>query len=157
MPDQDAFEIREATSSDADTIAGFVIAMAAATEDIELDAGSVREAVATALPDPDRARYWLATVGGRVVGQLMITREWSDWNNAWYWWIQSVYVEPDWRRRGVFRALCEHVAALARERGAVCALRLFVLRDNEGARRTYEELGMTEQPFAVYEQRLREE
>lgn len=154
MTGQTPMLIREATASDAETIARFVAAMAAETEDHHLHPDAALQAVRTALADPDRARYWLAEVDGRPVGQLMITGEWSDWNNAWYWWVQSVYVEPAWRRRGVYRALHRHVAELARERGDVCALRLYVLTENVAARRAYEDLGMVEQPFRVYEQRL---
>jgi len=150
----EAVSVRQAIPTDAEAIARFVIAMAAETEGHHLDPDATLQAVAAALGDPDRARYWLATADDRPVGQLMITREWSDWNNAWYWWVQSVYVEPDWRRRGVYRALYKHALQQARKAGDVCALRLYVLTHNEGARRAYEELGMTEEPFRVYEQRL---
>ncbi len=150
-------QIREATASDAETVTGFVVAMALDSEGIELAPAAVRTAVVTALDDPARARYWLAMQGERAVGQLMITTEWSDWNNAWYWWIQSVYVVPDCRRRGVFRETYRHVATVARERGDVCAIRLYVEHENASARRAYEQIGMAEAPYAVYEERLDEE
>ncbi len=158
MPDREsAVQIREARAGDAETIARFVVAMAAETEGHQLDPDRTLQAVRTALADPNRACYWLALADGVPVGQLMITTEWSDWNNAWYWWVQSVYVQPQWRGRGVYRALYEHVKARAQERGDVCALRLYVLTENTSARRAYERLGMVEQPFRIYEQRLHTE
>ena len=158
----DQFTIRPARAEDADAIAGFVLAMALETEDEELDAGQVQAAVRTALADPARAPYYLAVAAGpqdaapQPIGGLMFTREWSDWNNAWYWWIQSVYVLPQWRGRGVLRALYDHLARLAREQGDVCALRLYVHESNTGAQAAYDRLGMARRPFAVYERRLDE-
>jgi ribosomal protein S18 acetylase RimI-like enzyme len=82
---------------------------------------------------------------------MMITYEWSDWRNGVFWWIQSVYVAPAWRRQGVFRGLYRHALDQARAQGSVCGLRLYVESANEGARRTYEELGMTKTVYAMFE------
>ena len=150
-------QVREAAPSDAETVIEFVIAMARDSEELELDPAVVGPAVVTALDDPERALYWLAAEGDRAVGQLMITTEWSDWSNAWYWWIQSVYVMPEFRRRGVFRELYRHVTRVARERADVCALRLCVEHDNTHAQRAYEGMGMSRLPYVVYEERLDEE
>jgi ribosomal protein S18 acetylase RimI-like enzyme len=79
-----------------------------------------------------------------VVGQLMLTREWSDWRDGWWWWIQSVYVAPDWRRRGVYRALHDAVVAEVDAAPDVCGIRLYVEPENETARATYRALGMVE-------------
>ena len=152
-----ALQVRQATPPDAETVTDFVIAMALDSEALELDRTVVRAAVVAALDDPGRAPYWLAIKDGRAAGQLMITTEWSDWNNAWYWWVQSVYVLPECRRHGIFRELYHHVAKVAREREDVCAIRLYVEHDNTGARRAYEQIGMAELPYATYEERLDEE
>ena len=88
---------------------------------------------------------------GEPVGTLMFTFEWSDWRCAWWWWIQSVYVAPAHRRKGVYRALYAHVLALARSRADVCGLRLYVERENTNAQRTYEFLGMADSGYRMYE------
>jgi GNAT superfamily N-acetyltransferase len=83
-----------------------------------------------------------------------VTTEWSDWTNGRYWWFQSVYVVPEWRGRGVFRALWDHVENAARKEGDVASLRLYVERDNASARAVYEKLGMEESGYLVYEKWL---
>lgn len=146
--------VRQATLADRDTIAAFLRAMAHETEGEQLDPEAVSAGVEAALRDPARGVYYVVEVGAEPVGQAMITREWSDWHNAYYWWMQSVYVAPAWRRRGVFRLLYDHLASAARASGEVWALRLYVHRDNAAACAAYERLGMTECEFTIYQMRL---
>src|SRR5262249_25638071 len=104
------------------------------------------------LADPQRGRYFVAEEAGRVVGQLLLTYEWSDWRDGWIWWIQSVYVHADFRRAGVFRCLYEHVAGCAAaEADRVVALRLYVERDNAAAQQTYGRMGMSGTSYLVME------
>ena len=99
--------------------------------------------MAAALADPQsKGPYFLALEGETIVGQLQITYEWSDWRNGWAWWIQGVYVRPEARRRGVFRALYDHVYQLAKQDPEVIALRLYVERNNHVAQKTYLGVGM---------------
>ncbi|MDP2498459.1 MAG: GNAT family N-acetyltransferase [Candidatus Palauibacterales bacterium] len=144
-------EIREAGIGDLETIVRFNREMARETEGRELDASTLRAGVNALLSDPARGRYYLAEEDGRVLGQLLVTTEWSDWRNGEIWWIQSVYVAPDHRRRGVYSALHRHVRERARSLGAV-GLRLYVDRENREARRSYEELGMERARYAMYEE-----
>ena len=148
-PDQIA--IRDARSEDRDRIVQFNRAMARETEDRELDVRIVRAGVEALLRDRAWGRYFVAERQGRISGQAMVTTEWSDWRNAPVWWIQSVYVAPEHRRTGVYRALHEHIRTRAREEGAA-GLRLYVERQNDPARRTYEELGMTRSDYVMYEE-----
>ena len=127
---------RNAGPADAETVTRFNIACARESEDLELDPAVVGPGVRAVLGDPDRGRYFIAEDEAGPAGQVMITFEWSDWRNAWIWWLQSVYVRSDARRRGVFSALYEHVEAEARAAG-VAAIRLYVDLDNERAERTY--------------------
>ena len=143
--------VRAATPADLDIIVAFNSAMALETEGIELDVDRLRRGVTAVLDDPGRGRYFLAEIAGSVVGQLMITYEWSDWRNGCFWWIQSVYVHPDYRRRGVYRALDAHVRAEARRDGGVCGLRLYVDRDNHVAQRVYASLDMQHSHYDLYE------
>ncbi len=144
--------IRRATPADAETIALFNEAMARETEGKTLDASTIREGVRALLARPDRGFYIVAEEGGTVLGQLMITFEWSDWRNGLFWWIQSVYVRPERRGAGVYRALHERVRGMAREAGGVCGLRLYVERANAVAMATYRRMGMEETHYRLFEE-----
>ncbi len=143
--------IRSATPADAEVVAEFNRRLALESEQRHLDPVVLAAGVARALADPERARYFVAEEGGEVVGQLMLTREWSDWRNRWLWWLQSVYVRADARRRGVFRALFEHVEQLVRQDPEVLGLRLYVEHENKVAQETYARLGMTNAGYLVLE------
>ena len=134
--------IRKATLGDLDRIVDFNARLADESEGILLDRGTLRDGVRGLLSDPARGSYHVACADGGVVGQMMHTREWSDWRNGDLWWIQSVYVHPDHRRRGVCRALYEHLKALAATDSGVVGLRLYVERENAVAQATYAGLGM---------------
>jgi ribosomal protein S18 acetylase RimI-like enzyme len=142
--------IRTARASDADTITDFNICMAKETESIDLDAAIVGSGVRQALADPHKAMYFVAEVDGRVVGQLMITHEWSDWRDGDIWWVQSVYVHPDFRKVGAFKALYRHAEQAAKDAGAV-GIRLYVDEHNEGAQAAYVRLGMHVSNYKVME------
>jgi len=107
--------------------------------------------VAAQLADPVKGRYFLAEDKEGVLGQVGVTFEWSDWRNGWMWWIQSVFVRSDARRRGVFRALFEHVQQAALQDGQVVGLRLYVDRDNHTAQQTYARLGMQASGYFLLE------
>ncbi len=144
-------QIRTAVAADAPTIARYNAAMALESEDVELDIDVLAAGVAAALDDPSRAFYLLSEIDGVVVGQLMVTFEWSDWRNGWMWWIQSVYVEPGHRRRGVYSGLYRRLEQMAEDAGNVRGIRLYVMRENIGAKRTYESLGMDHSEYDLYE------
>ncbi|PQJ34633.1 GNAT family N-acetyltransferase [Salinibacter sp. 10B] len=150
----DKIIIRRATREDADTIAHFNRQMAEETEGKSLDRETVRNGVQALFADPSRGFYLVAVRDERIVGSLMITTEWSDWRNGTFWWIQSVYVRPEARRSGVYRALHRAVRRQARDVEEVCGLRLYVERGNEAARETYEAMGMTETSYRMYEEML---
>ena len=141
--------IRRATAADADTIARFNAALAWESEHKRLDPDVLAAGVRAVLADPHKGFYTLAERAGAAVGQTLVTFEWSDWRNGWYWWVQSVYVRPDARREGVFRALFEHLRAAAAADPTVIGLRLYVEHDNERARKTYAALGMVDEPYSL--------
>ena len=149
MPD--AIHIRRATPTDAGFIVESNVAMARETEGLALDVDVVRSGVAAVLADPSLGFYLVAEIEGNLAGQLMVTYEWSDWRNGLFWWIQSVYVHPDHRRRGVYRALDAHVRAEAMRDGSVCGLRLYVDRDNHVAQSVYASLDMQHSHYDLYE------
>lgn len=147
--------IRDATPDDAPVIAAFNSQLAEETEGGPLDAAIIGPGVARILGDDSLGRYWVAERDGGIVGQIMVTREWSDWRNGTLWWLQSVYVHPDHRRDGVFTALYRHVETLARETPDVVGIRLYVEKDNARAQRTYVKLGMMMTDYLVMQVEFR--
>jgi ribosomal protein S18 acetylase RimI-like enzyme len=143
--------IRPARPEDHAAIADFNARLAIETERKTLDPAVLHRGVAAALADPDRLRYWVAEAGGSVVGQAAVTREWSDWRNGWIWWLQSVYIHPDQRRRGILRAMLETIRATAKAEGNVIGLRLYVEDQNTRAQKTYQSLGLEPGGYHVYE------
>ncbi len=153
------FSIRQAKPADADTIAEFNFAMARETENLDLNKKTALLGTQAILDRPEHGSYILAVSlhpdsKGEVAGCLMITTEWSDFRNGFFWWVQSVYVKPDFRRMGVYRALYDHTRAAAKAQPDVVGIRLYVERDNDGAREVYEKLGMGETAYRLYEEPL---
>ena len=125
--------------------------MALETEHLSLDLDRLRDGVHGLFEQPGRGVYYIAEVNGRRAGQMMITYEWSDWRNGTFWWIQSVWVEPEFRGQGVFKALYGHVKNLAEASPGVCGLRLYVEKDNLRAQATYERVGMRRTVYQMFE------
>jgi ribosomal protein S18 acetylase RimI-like enzyme len=144
--------IRPARIDDVEHLVRFNRAMAIESEDKGLDVDVLRRGVRYLIEHPDNGFYLIAERSDEAVGTLMVTYEWSDWRNGRFWWIQSVYVVPEQRRRGIYRALHAHVADLAREHPEACGLRLYVERENTGAMATYRVMGMVETHYRIYEE-----
>jgi ribosomal protein S18 acetylase RimI-like enzyme len=154
-PAAERVRIRDANERDRDLLVGFATAMAHETEDLVLDPDVLGPGVAALLADPRKGRVFVLEEDGAPAATLMLTTEWSDWRNGWFWWIQSVYVAPTCRRRGHYRRLHEHVRALAASEPDVYGLRLYVERENAGAQATYRALGMHETGYRLFEQATR--
>lgn len=147
-----SIRVRDATRADIDRIAQFQQAMALETEGRALDPSVSTQGIVAIFDDPRKGFYIVAVSDtDEVVGSLLITYEWSDWSNANHWWIQSVYVDAAWRRRGVYRTMYEHILALTRDRSDICSIRLYVERTNTVAQQTYKSLGMSHSHYDMYE------
>jgi ribosomal protein S18 acetylase RimI-like enzyme len=144
-------DIRLAVHDDWPTIAEFNCLLAVESEGKKLDRQHVDPGVRAILSDLRKGRYFLALVERRIVGQLMHTYEWSDWRNGDIWWLQSVYVHPDFRRMGVFQALFERLRSEAEADPGVVGLRLYVEEQNTRAHETYRKLGLREGGYFVME------
>jgi len=144
--------IRLATESDADTIIQFNIAMALETECKELNPDKANRGVKNMFLHPEYGFYVVAELDKQAIGSLMITFEWSDWRNGLFWWIQSVYVKPQFRRQGVFRHMYQFIKEKAKADQRVCGLRLYVDNDNSTALDTYKSLGMKRTGYGLFEQ-----
>ncbi|HEU4441369.1 MAG TPA: N-acetyltransferase [Burkholderiales bacterium] len=145
-------QVRLATPQDAPVLIEFNAAMALETEQKELLPEVIGAGVRSLLGNPAAGFYVLAEKDDRVLGALMITKEWSDWRNGTFWWIQSVYVRPELRRQGVYKLLYRHVQELAADDPAVCGFRLYVEHENARAQATYRALGMKQTRYLVFEE-----
>lgn len=143
--------IRKAKPSEAGIIAAHNQAMAMETEGKKLDPATVDAGCRAVFEDESKGFYLVAEKDGQVVGQLMITTEWSDWRNGDFWWIQSVYVPPEHRQQGIFRSLYDRLVELARQSPNVCGLRLYTHEANTDAHATYRSLGMKQTPYLAFE------
>jgi len=147
-----SIHIRRGEPRDASVIADFNRAMAYETEGKELLPEVIGAGVISLIQQPSLGFYLVAEYEGDIVASLMITTEWSDWRNGVFWWIQSVYVKPAWRRKGVYSRLYEFVRQSAAQDKSICGFRLYVEKDNVSAQRTYHSLGMLETDYRMYEE-----
>jgi ribosomal protein S18 acetylase RimI-like enzyme len=145
-------KIRTALIGDLDALVNFNQSMARETENKELDSKVLESGVAALINDRNKGFYLVAEQDSQVVGSLMVTNEWSDWRNAVFWWIQSVYILPQYRRKGLYAMLYEEVKLLAKQDGNVCGWRLYVEKDNIIAQMTYKALGMNESHYLMFEE-----
>ena len=145
-------EIRLAQPKDIEIIAKFNQAMATETEDKTLADDTIIPGVTRMIENPALGYYLVAEKNANLIGSLGITFEWSDWRNALFWWIQSVYIDPSARRQGVFKALYNHVSAMAKADSDVCGIRLYVEKENDNALKTYLSLGMIETHYRLMEE-----
>ena len=143
--------VREASLADADIVIEFNRLLALETEGKVLPLDGLAPGVKACLADPAKGRYFLAVEDGVILGQMGISYEWSDWRNGVFWWIQSVYVRAEARRRGVFRTIYEHIEAAARREAEVVGLRLYVEENNHAALETYFKMGMEKTGYYLLE------
>ncbi len=144
--------IRQALAQDAAELTEFNISMARETEGVELIPEIIGAGVRAMIDNPQRGFYLVVELDNGIQASLMVTTEWSDWRNGMFWWIQSVYVRPQYRRQGLYRVLYERVKELAEQEPSVCGFRLYVERDNSAAQKTYSALGMNRTEYRIYEE-----
>ena len=143
--------IRTAQKKDIDFLVDFNQAMALETEGKLLDGETLRSGVEAVFADSKKGFYVVAEMGEAIIGGLMITYEWSDWRNSWFWWIQSVYILPEHRGKGIYRMLYDYVKQKADTEKNICGFRLYVEKENENAQKVYEKLGMEASHYLMYE------
>jgi GNAT superfamily N-acetyltransferase len=151
MPPQPRITIHPAGANDVSVIVACNRKLALESEGKRLDDDTLQAGVRRGLAHPELCRYFIARVDDRVAGTTMVTYELTDWRDGVLWWLQSVYIEPEYRRMGVFRAIYRHIESLARGEPDVRGLRLYVHRDNARAMKTYEAVGMAKADYEVYE------
>ena len=144
--------IRYANKNDISIIVNFNSGMALETENKQLDSATVHKGVEAVLKNKELGFYLIAESDGVPVGQLMVTKEWSDWRNRAFWWIQSVYVRRDFRKNGIYKKFYTEVNRLAKESTQVCGIRLYMDKNNTKAQKVYSKLGMTESNYLFFEE-----
>ena len=144
-------EIRQAKIAERLVIAGFQIAMAAETENLELDKATVGKGVTSVFEDQSKGRYFVAESNGKVIGSLLVTYEWSDWRNGNIWWIQSVYIKPEYRRKGVYTKMYQHIKSIVENDESLQGIRLYVEKTNTVAQAVYKNLGMNGNHYSTFE------
>jgi GNAT superfamily N-acetyltransferase len=145
--------IRLAGTSDINALVEFNQAMALETEGKHLDSETLRSGVEAVFTDDRKGFYVVTEDAGEIIGGLMVTFEWSDWRNAWFWWIQSVYIRPEARGQRVYSRMYQFVKRLAEETDNVCGFRLYVETENAHAQRVYESVGMHASHYLMYEEK----
>ena len=150
-------KIRTAAPEDIDSLVNFNQKMAQETEGKYLENGVLRNGVSAVFQDENKGFYVVADDGGAIVGGLMVTFEWSDWRDKWFWWIQSVYIVPSERGKRIYGDLYASVKTKADERGNVCGFRLYVEKENLRAQRVYERVGMKRADYLMYEEKIKPE
>ncbi|MGO4894064.1 GNAT family N-acetyltransferase [Flavobacterium sp. W21_SRS_FM6] len=144
--------IRVADENDIPSLVEFNLNMAFETEQKRLNTKVLTSGVSALVKDVNKGYYLVAETADQVVGSLMVTTEWSDWRNAVFWWIQSVYIVPEHRRKGIYAQLYTKVKELAKTQGNICGFRLYVEKENVVAQQTYQALGMHESHYLMYEE-----
>ena len=147
-------KIRIAEKTETAALVEFNQAMALETEGKTLDTQILQSGVAAVFDDEKKGFYVVAEENERIIGGLMVTFEWSDWRSGWFWWIQSVYILPEARGKGIYRLLYEFVKDAARRQTNVCGFRLYVEKENVHAQKVYERLGMEETYYLMYEEMI---
>ena len=153
----DKLNTRKGAISDIEIIVQFQKNMALETEEKILLESSIRSGVTEVIGDEQKGTYLVAEHEDKIIGSLLITYEWSDWRNGWFWWIQSVYVKKEWRRKGVYSHLYDEVKKLSLNEGNVCGIRLYVEKENKIAQTVYKNLGMYDTKYLLYETEFSED
>lgn len=143
--------IRNAKQKDIETIAKYNIKMALETENKYLDKEIITAGVSSIINDSSKGIYWVMEMDKIIIGQLMVTYEWSDWRNGMMWWIQSVYVPKEHRRQGVYSKMYNNLLELAQLDSECCGIRLYVEKENKEAQKTYKKLGMKNAGYEIME------
>ena len=152
MKDMD-YKVVRGEVCDVESIVQFQADMAMESEGAILDMEKLKKGVTAAMQDESKGIYWVAKANDKAIGSLMLTREWSDWNNEWYWWIQSVYVQPEYRNQGVYKAMYAALKKMAKASN-VSQIRLYVDKTNHLAQKVYHQLGMHESHYLMFEEKV---
>ena len=143
--------VRDARTSDIPSLLDFQLKMALETENVQLEILPLTQGMNKLFRDPGKGKYYVAEVNGEIAGCLMTTFEWSEWRCGTILWIQSVYVAGPWRKKGVFKAMYQHIHQLVSEDPDLKGIQLYVDKTNATAQKVYSGLGMNGDHYTVFE------
>jgi len=144
-------KVRAASIFESEIIINFQIKMALETENLKLEKSSVRKGINAVFKDLSKGKYYVAEENCRIVGSLLTTYEWSDWKNGMILWIQSVYIIPEYRRKGIFKKMYIYLKKMVEESDELIGLKLYVNKTNIVAQKTYEKIGMDGEHYKLFE------
>ena len=144
-------KIRKASINDLKTLINFQIEMAVETENFKLNNENVKRGVKAVFNNSSKGEYYIAEEKNKIIGSFLITPEWSDWKNGTILWIQSVFVIPEYRKKGVFKKMYIHMKRIVDNSEKYLGLRLYVNKKNIVAQKTYEKIGMDNKRYKIYE------
>ena len=145
------FVLRKAIDADIETITRAQLAMAWESEQLSLSAEIVKRGVRHIIEHPDQGFYLLAETDSQIVAACMILHEWSDWRCGRILWLHSLYVEPEFRRQGVFKAFYQHLQDMVKTNADLHGIRLYVDKSNHLAQLVYRTMGMSSDHYTLYE------
>lgn len=147
-----SINIRKATKQDAQYIVDCQIKMAHETENLILERVTVEKGVGHILMDSPLGYYLLAEDDKKnLLGVMMVLFEWSDWRNGKVFWIHSLYVKPDFRKQGIFKAFYAHLKNIVESSAEFKGIRLYVEKSNLNAQKAYQASGMTNEHYELFE------
>lgn len=146
-----SLRVRTARRSDLRVLVDFQLAMALETEQLQLDAPTVKRGVAEVFKRPELGCYYVVEHNETVIASLLTTYEWSDWRCGQVIWLQSVYVMPEWRRKGIFRLMYAWIRDRVLAEPGYRGIRLYVERNNRSAQAVYRNMGMEDHHYQMWE------
>ncbi|MEZ5081907.1 MAG: GNAT family N-acetyltransferase [Bacteroidales bacterium] len=144
-------EISVAFPEDIERIVEFQQKMAQETEQISLDNYTVSLGVQAVFSNPAKGTYVVAKDRNTLVASMLLTPEWSDWRNATFLWIQSLYVLPEYRKKGIFRKMYDYVKKTVNDSNHYAGIKLYVASENELAQEVYKNVGMISSHYRLFE------
>ena len=133
-------EIREAKARDLPSLLRMMRSLAEHPPAIPFDEGAVRAALDKFLGHAELGQAWLLWLGEKPAGYVILTLGYSFEFRGRDAFIDELYIEPEFRRRGLGRRALEFLEEKARA-SDVNALHLEVDRDNDPAMELYRRTG----------------
>lgn len=144
-------QIRIANAEEISTIVDFQLKMALETENLLLSEKILQEGVSEVFKNHEKGKYYVALCENKIVASLLTTFEWSDWRNSTIIWLQSVYVIPEFRKKGIFKQMYEHIKKIVESSSNYCGIKLYVDKTNIKAQKVYDSVGMNGEHYITYE------
>jgi GNAT superfamily N-acetyltransferase len=142
MTPAEEIRIRAAAEADAELLFELILELAGYEKLVDQVRGDAELLRRTIFEQRAAEALIIEAPGGEAIGYAIFFTTFSTFECRSGIWLEDVYVRPEHRRGGIGRAIMEHLAALALERGHV-RLDWCALEWNEPALGFYAQLGAT--------------